>query len=549
MTSPYNLQDFKKLSLPPRRWLHLWTPRLSIDRVKRAPHPPSDQRTSPLAIIAKRANTLRLEALDQAAEGLGLEVGLPLAAARSRVPELNVVEADPAADQALLEAIGEACRRYTPSLSLAPPDGINLDITGAAPLFGGEDALVDELSARMGRQGISVRVGAAPTLGLAWALARYGDRPKLGSVRTLPVAALNLDDESVGVLHRLGLRRVGQLLDMPRAGLALRLGEALLERLDETLGFRASATVLIPEPLQFYAQHRLAEPIALEQQVLRLCRWLADRLAERLERRGVGGRVFALDLFRVDGARKHLVVRSGRPLRDPARITALFVERLAVLNDGLEADFGFDLLRLSAEAVEPISLETSTFLGAADEGDFIALLDRLSTRLGPDAVHILTPAFDSRIPEKTVKSAPFTAKTTATWAQEVPARYDDVLLRPLTLFAPPQPIEVIAGVPEDPPERFSWRRLSHRVVSAEGPERIAWEWWLEEEASVDPAPINARAEPDDGRLSALPTPVRDRRFRDYYRVEDEQGRRFWVFREGAYAPGAAPRWFLHGLFP
>jgi protein ImuB len=486
---------------------------------------------------------------------LGLERGLPLAAARARVPNLTVIEADPAADRALLAAIGEACRRYTPTFSLDPPDGVHLDITGAAPLFGGEAPLIEGLCDRMRRQGIGVRIGAARTLGLAWALARHGAGAPLKSVRDLPIAALRLDGDSLGVLHRLGLHHVGQILDIPRPALARRLGEGLLERLDEILGSRTIALDLVSERARFYVQHRLAEPIALESQVLRLCGWLAERLAERLERSAVGGRTFALDLFRVDGVCKRLGVQVGRPLRDPLRITALFTERLAGLNDGLEADFGFDLLRLTAEAVEPMRSETADCLKPDDDGNFDALIDRLSVRLGPESVRCTAPSPESRIPETAVQSKPFTAKAPGAWVDEIPARYDDVLLRPLTLFAPPQPIEVIAGVPEDPPQRFIWRRLSHRVLRAEGPERIAWEWWRAEEKTSDVAQDEARvrSELDVSLVGGVPIgdlePARDRRLRDYYRLEDDQGRRFWVFREGAYAAGTEPRWFLHGLFP
>jgi protein ImuB len=512
------------------------------------PPPPS-----PLALIAKRDNTLRLAALDEAAEALGLEVGLPLAAARARVPDLTVREADPAADAALLTAIGEVCRRYTPAFALDPPDGVHLDISGTEALFGGEAALIEDLSGRLRRQGIAVRIGAGETPGLAWALARHGDSHGDPGARArvcdLPVVALRLDAESLGVLHRLGLRRVGQILDLPRPTLARRLGEPLLLRLDEILGRRAAAFDLSPEPVVFFVQHRLAEPIALEHQVLGLCRWLCGRLAERMAQRGVGGRAFRLDLFRVDGVCKRLVVQSSRPIGDPARISALFSERLASLNDGLEADFGFDLLRLTAQDVQRARGETTDFMGGADDGDLTALIDRFAVRLGPAAIRRLAPAPESRIPEQAVKPAPFASKVA--WESEAAALYDDVPLRPLTLFSPPQSITVIAGVPEDPPQQFTWRRATHRVSRAEGPERIAWEWWRAPEPKTE---VERRAEAEKeasenaGLLGAAdPTP--DRHIRDYYRVEDEQGRRFWVFREGLYAPGARPRWFLHGLFP
>ena len=528
-----------------RRWLHLWAPRLSIDRVRRS----NPTLSSPLALIAKRDNTLRLAALDEGAEALGLDIGLPLAAARARVPDLSVHDANPSADEAFLVAIGEVCRRYTPAFALDPPDGVHLDITGTQALFGGEAALIDDLAGRLRRQGIGARIGVAETSALACALARHGDLKAPAAVRDLPAAALRLDGESLGVLHRLGLRRVGQILDLPRATLVRRLGERLLLRLDEILGLRAAAFDLSPEPVIFFVQHRLAEPIVLEDQVLRLCRWLAERLSDRLAQRAVGGRTFRLDLFRVDGACKRLVVRSSRPLGDPARIAALFSERLATLNDGLEADFGFDLLRLTAEGVQKTQGESADFLGADDDGDLAALIDRFAVRLGSAAIRRLAPAPESRIPERAVKPAPFASSVA--WSNEAAAIYDDALLRPLTLFSPPHPITVIAGVPEDPPQQFIWRRTTHRIVRAEGPERIAWEWWRAPEPKTDAEMRieGERAAAEGARLVGAAEPAADRNIRDYYRAEDEQGRRFWVFREGFYAPGSPPRWFLHGLFP
>jgi protein ImuB len=508
---------------------------------------PSPPPAAPLALIAKRDNTLRLEALDEAAQALGLEIGLPLAAARARIPDLVVREADPAADAALLAAIGELCRRYTPAFALDPPDGVHLDISGTEALFGGEVALIEDLSGRLRRQGIAVRIGAGETPGLAWALARHGDPSRdpgaPASIRDLPVAALRLDAESLSVLHRLGLRRTGQILDLPRATLARRLGEALMLRLDEILGRRAAAFDLSPEPVFFFVQHRLAEPIALEHQVLGLCRWLCGRLAQRLAERGVGSRAFVLDLFRVDGACKRLVVKSSRPICYPARILALFRERLGSLNDGLEADFGFDLLRLTAQDVQRARGETADFIGASDDGDLTALIDRFAVRLGPDAIRRLAPAPESRIPERAVKPLPFASKVS--WENEAAALYEDVPLRPLTLFSPPHPITVIAGVPEDPPQQFTWRRATHRVARAEGPERVAWEWWR----APEPKAEAETAQPVDAGLAGVADPAPNRDIRDYYRVEDEQGRRFWVFREGLYEPGVRPRWFLHGLFP
>ena len=452
---------------------------------------------------------------------------MSLSDAKAQIPELKTLEADLAADAALLERIAEACRRYTPALAVDAPDGVHLNITGTGPLFGGEEGLVADLAARLTAQGLSFRYGLADTPGLAWALARFGPRPvaQVGereeSIAALPMAALRLEDEAVRVLAGLGLRRVGQLLDQPRGPLARRLGTAALNRLDEVLGRRACALALKLEVPPHCTEARLAEPICAEDQVLRVVHDLAVRLAERLEGEGLGGRLFGLELFRLDGAIKRLEVATSRPLRTPGKIAALFAERLAGLNEGLEADFGFDQARLWVFNLQPFKQAGDDLLdGAGSEGAFAALADRLGARLGQGAVKRLAPAHETRLPERAVQTLPFDAGAGAAWTQEPPAIDEGAPLRPITLFAPPQPILVTAGVPEDPPARFVWRRLTRIVVGAEGPERLEPEW---------------------GRASQS-------RVRDYYRLEDDRGRRYWVYREGLYGEEPQARWFLHGLF-
>lgn len=453
-----------------------------------------------------------------------------LAAARARVPELQTVDADPAADRAALKELAELCRRYTPSLAIDPPDGVHLNVTGCGPLFGGEAALAADLTARVGRLGFTARYGVADTPALAWALARFSPRPIAGVgereavLAPLPMAALRLEEPVLDMLRGLGLRRVGQIIEAKaRPALARRLGEAVLHRLDEALGTRAVPLRLRLEISPWVAERRLAEPVAMEGQVLRLVQVLAARLAERLEAKRLGARLFVLELCRVDGAVRRLAVAGSRPLRDPPRIAALFAERIAALNEGLEADFGFDLVRLWARRVQPFAAEAQDLLDdGKGEAGFTALVDRLSARLGEGAVRRLVPVPETRLPERAVRALPFDAAAAAAWADEPALEEEGAPLRPATLFASPQPIDVTAVIPEGAPDRFQWRRLSRRIVAAEGPERLEPEW---------------------GRVHATP------KVRDYYRLEDDEGRRYWVFREGRYGLDESPRWFLHGLFP
>ncbi len=483
-------------------------------------------RTTPTVVVARSVNAVRIQALDERAQALGLHVGLGLADARARHPDIAVVDADDPADAAALKGLAEACRRYTPTVTLDPPDGLFLDVTGCAHLWGGEAALLADLTARVEGAGYACRAALADTAGLAWALVRWGEGGVIapgereGPLAPLPIAALRLPGEIVEALARVGLKRVGQLLDTPRAPLARRFGAEVLSRLDQALGLKGEARTAEPEALPWRADRRLFDPVSSEADVLGIALGLAEALSRRLEAEGKGGRLFGLELFRLDGAVKRLKVACARPLRDPKRIAALFAERLATLNEGLEADYGFDLLRLWALKVEPLAAEALRLDGEANGAHAVeALADRLSVRLGPKAVTRAVPC-DAWRPEDAVAMVGVGEGPAAPWAAETPAAYAGAPLRPVRLFAAPEPLEAMAEAPDGPPARFTWRRLARRVVRAEGPERISGDW----------------RDPNDGGD------------RDYWRVEDEGGRRYWLFRQGLYAPEQDPRWFLHGLF-
>lgn len=487
--------------------------------------------TQPLAVVAKQANALRLVAVNAAAEACGLEVGLTLADARAREQGLQVADADPAADARRLTALAEACRRYTPGVAVDAPAGVCLDITGCTHLFADEAALAGDVLARLDRVGHRARFGVTDTPALAWALARFAPDGVSGvaqpgeretALSALPPAALRLEPDTLISLDRLGLKRIAQIIALPRASLARRFGEGVLQRLDEALGRRGSPLIPLMEVTPHQAEQRLAEPVCTEAAVLGLAEQLAITLAERLDGERLGGRRFRLELFRVDGAVKRLEVMAGRPLRDPARIAGLFAERLEGLNEGLEADYGFDLLRLEALVVERLDTEAGDFL-REELGDkaVVAFADRVEARFGPGTVRRPVPVLTTRTPELAAALVGVAEKGAA-WEAAPEAAYEGVSLRPLRLFAPPEPIEVTAQAPEGAPIQFRWRRVLRRMVKGEGPERLAPEWWRE----------------GAGALT-----------RDYYRVEDQEGRRYWVFRQGRYTEVAAlPLWFMHGLF-
>ena len=479
-------------------------------------------------------------------------------------PALLVADADPQADQCLLQEIADWCDRYTPLVGLDAPDGLVLDISGCAPLFGGEIMLCRDLISRLDMQGLEACAAVADTPGCAWGVARYGvahivpcDGAREALLR-LPLAALRLAPERVEALAQVGLKLIADVIDLPRSPLAARFGESLIRRLDQALGREDEPiTPCLPVPA-YVAEQRFAEPIALERGVLGTIAHLAHELARALERRGEGARLLQAALFRTDGKVRRIEVGTAEPIRDAARIKRLFIDRLAAVGEASDPGFGFDVVRLCAlttEQLDPVQTGFAAPDHAADHSvDLVHLIDRLGARFGLRRVTRLMPQ-DTHIPEFAVVGVPAHAFSLSSplrggsaakrpgWrsssvspkdpppqpsptrgeGEENPEQDSLAPVRPIRLFARPERIEAVAEVPDGPPIRFRWRRVLHDVAHAEGPERIAMEWWRDAE----------------GRALT----------RDYYRVESRQGVRVWLYREGIYVREAVqPRWFLHGLF-
>ncbi|WP_421725757.1 Y-family DNA polymerase [Bauldia sp.] len=476
-------------------------------------------------VAAKVKSALRIVALDEAAEAQSLQRGQALADARAMIPALDAVDQDETADRALLAALADWAERYTPLVALDPPDGLILDITGCTHLFGGETALVTDCLTRLVAQGFLARAAIADTPGAAWAVARFDRAIRVlpGEARAalidLPMAALRLEGETVSALERVGLKRIGQIIDAPRAPLAARFGSNLIRRLDEALG-RVEESISPRRPVAaFIAERRFAEPIVTDDDIAATIVALAARLAPGLEAQGTGARRFELALFRVDGVVARLGVGTSRPVRTPEHVSALFAEKFAGLAEEIDAGFGFDMVRLSVPETAPDAPAQIDLVGdAAADADLAQLIDRIGARLGPDRVQRVVGR-DSHIPERS-EAFPIAGTPEDGIDTPMPAASGPID-RPLRLFPHPEPVEATAAVPDGPPIHFRWRRALYRVTRVEGPERIAPEWWRS----------------DDGFT------------RDYFRVEDAAGNRFWLFREGLYGLEAmTPRWYLHGVF-
>lgn len=527
-------------ALPTRRCLGLVLPHLATDRLRRAPGNPFSgwPDETPLVTIAKINNAVTLVAADAAALELGLRPGLALADARARVPDLAVADDDPKADLSLMQKIADWCDRYTPLVSHPFADNsLVLDITGCSHFFApgtggdGEREMLADLYRHLRRFGFHVGCAIAGNADAARALARHA-KPGIvpcgqdaAAVRPLPAGVLDLDAPSKIALRRAGLKTIADLAERPRQPLAARFGAGFIYKLDRILGH--AATPISPRRIVPVASAAatFAEPIVRQEDVMTVLAHLAGELATELESRAQGGRRFEASVFRVDGAVRRITVAAARATRDPKSVVRLFAERLDALNEPLDAGYGFEHIRLSAlitetlataqETLEPDGMKSSRLQDA-----LVAFIEQQSIRLSPQRVQRFA-CEESHIPERATKAVPALGlPEPGPW----PRRHEsgEPPERPLSLFDPPQPVEALAAVPDGPPRQFRWRRVLHTIVRAEGPERIAPEWWCRTGSTLT---------------------------RDYYRVEDRDGRRFWLFREGLYGRETGePRWYVHGLF-
>ncbi len=540
-----------------RRILALWFPRLAAERVLRVMREPGGR---PVAVVARRDRKLVLVSLSANAEGRGLHASQLLADAQATCPSLLTVPENPAADEFFLACLHRWTGKFSPWIAQDSPDSLVLDITGCRRLFAGEDALAARIADECRALGLTTRIGIADTVGGAWALARHAPGPHrhhrtgnaidqearatrsraarrrrspdgtaapavviappggtADAIARLPVAALRLPEKTCSSLSRLGLRRIGDLATQSRGAMTRRFGGDVIERLDQALGARPE-TVNPARPLpRFAVRLTFPDPVGQEKDLLAGVDRLLDHLCARLRLLERGARRIRLELARTDRGIQVLEATLARATCDPDRIRPL----LALQFPTVRAEFGIDCMRLEAIATEPLAAVQQKAASIADprgrmdpDRDRVAaLLDRLGTRVGPDAITRLHPA-NSHIPEKTahaVMAAYSEAAAAEDWTSPAAPR-------PVMIFLP-EPVLVDAdGVP---PARFRWRRRGFVSCSAAGPERIAPEWWFD-----DPAWRSG--------------------VRDYWRVETGSGERLWLFR--TYDRDTAGCWFCHGRF-
>ena len=476
---------------------------------------------APLILTTRTGSRQLIAAASPEARALGLVPGMPVTQARALVPGLAIAEAEPDKDAALLERLALfAGRRWTPRAALAPPDGLFLDLSGVAHLFGGEEALCVHFVHFCARLGLTARIAVAGTYAAAYALARFSGKAialcpngaEAEAIAPFPPAALRLSGEALGAARRLGIESVGELIAMPRGPLQRRFGKGTVERLDQALG-RAGEAVdpIVPEEPPS-ATLRFAEPIASAEAIAEALAHLMTGLAAALAKRGLGVRTLALLCLRVDGAEQRVAIGTARATRDAAHLLRLLLPKIEEIDPG----FGIEAMRLVAGRCEPLAPAAieSALAGEKPAPDIAFLIDRLAGRLGARRLFRLG-AVESDVPERSVRRLPPLAR---------PERWPR-WPRPVRLLSPPERVDnVVALLPDLPPRRFTWRGRAYRVRAADGPERIHGEWW---------------------RRASEAEAVRD-----YFQVEDEEGARFWLFRRGdGVDPGTGDlSWYLHGVF-
>jgi len=480
----------------------------------------------PRVFVAKVKGVSQLAAVDARAWAMGLRTGMALADARARLPRLHAVDADPSADAVFIAHLADLALAFTPSVALDPPDGLALDITGCSHLFAGEAMLAAGLQKTLCADGVSsVKLAIAPTPDMARALARFSPGSPCFAeddrlVRALPVAALECAPDDATALRRAGLKTIAEIADRPSLLFTARFTSAFTVKLARILGEEDKRIVPRSERTRYKAEQHCAEPVASHDVIAGMLAELVASVCDQLAGRSAGGRIFAGIFMRADGVIRRIRVETSQPTRNPDVILRLFRDRLETLADPLDPGFGFDVICFEAIRVEPWLESQVTFNAQDDQKDMATqLIDRLSTMFGCERVMRLHP-IDSHVPERAQTMVP-ASRSAPSHEWEQGALQGQAGLRPLMIYPRPHPIDVESD-DNDRPERVRWRRVTHRIASAIGPERIAEEWWR----------------PPTGYGT-----------RDYYRVESSEGRRFWIFCAAEMAGCERPRWFLHGVFP
>lgn len=496
-----------------KRFLSIWFRHLVTDWISiRRP----ELKDTAFVLAAAERGRMVIKSASIKALAIGIETGIVVADARAIFPALDVMDEEPDRVKKLLTALAKWCTRYAPAVAVDLPDGLILDISGCAHLWGGEEDYLRDMMSKLKNSGYNVSAAIADTIGTAWAMAHYGEGSPI--VRTgeqihallgLPPIALRLEPNIVERMHKLGLYQIGSFIGMPRSVLRRRFGQSLLQRLGQALG--EDSELLQPVQVIEPYQERLPclEPIRTATGIEIAIRKLLESLCLRLQRESKGLRSAVLKAHRVDGQVQQISIGTSFAARNISHLFRLFELKISTIRPGL----GIELFLLEAPVVEVLTLEQETLWNISQSKEHNAvlnLLDRIGVRIGMDAIRRYQPD-EHHWPERSIRQI-----SSATEKADIP--WPENILRPVSLLAKPERIEVTAPVPDYPPMLFIYKKVVHKIRKADGPDRIEQEWWLHQGDH-----------------------------RDYYTVEDEQGSRYWLFRLGHYGAKNA-EWFIHGFF-
>lgn len=494
-----------------KRYLSIWLPYLPTDRM--AKHHP-ELRDKPFVLAAKEKSRMVIKAANLLAIREGVTAGKVLADARAILPTVEVFDDEPLETASLLESLAEWCLRFSPIAAVDGPDGIMLDISGCPHLWGGEQSYIETITRRFLNGGYHSRLAIADTIGTAWAMARYGEKQAIvetgrqaEALASLPPEALRLELSIIQKMQKLGFRQIGQFINMPGPTLRRRFGDVMLQRLGQALGSYPEALKPV-QPVEPY-QERLPclEPILTLKGIEIALKHLLEQLCKRLERDGKGVRTALFKGYRIDGNVQEISIGTSRASYNTKHLFRLFELKV----NSIEPALGIELFVIEAPLVEDVCENQDTLWDIKGSQSKVAeLLDNIAGKIGMGAIRRYLPA-EHHWPERSIKeTASLDEKPEIAWPADK--------LRPLHLLPEPELIDVMVPLPDYPPILFTHKGKIFKIMKADGPERIEQEWWM-----------------TDGQP------------RDYYRVEDEKGARYWLFRSGHYVDGDV-QWFLHGFF-
>lgn len=497
-----------------KRYLSLWFKQLLTDQLIIAD--PSLKEV-PLIIAVKERGKQLVKACNNFALNQNISLGMSLADARALVPDVVVEDAVAGAEYLLLKELGEWCIRFSPLVTIDEPDGLLMDISGCCHLWGGEAPYLRELLTRIRIKGYQVRGAIADTAGVAWAVARYGTEKAIinsgehyHAILSLPPVALRLEENLVQRLHKLGMHKIGNFIDIPRSVLRRRFGETLLLRIAQAMGNTTEylAPIYLPEP--YTERLPCLEPIRTAKAIEIAIQKLLEALCARLQKEGMGLRKAVLTCYRIDGRVVSVNIGTHKSTHHNQHLQQLLNMRIV----NIEPALGIELFVLEASGIERVEVNQQAMWAKSQESDeqlVAEVLDRIALRAGKDAIQRYLPQ-EHFWPERSIKKvSSLNEKPTIAWQNNKP--------RPTYLLAVPQKVLVSAPIPDYPPILFVYKGKRHDIKKADGPERIEREWWIE-----------------------------SGEHRDYYLVEDEKGKRYWLFRSGHYQENQKAEWFVHGFF-